>query len=151
MRRDIRSVSILFRYFFSEDTTLVLVWLMSFYPHNLNSREEFAKLLFWNSLIIAEGEEIRRSFANRGKYIARVSEDDFCTREVLLHYLHTRSLIVDRVSSFSRKYSMISCNHDRHISREFRRFSEIILMSRMENIERPEAHDMAIYCAIFRK
>jgi hypothetical protein len=80
-----------------------------------------------------------------------VSEDDFCTRKVLLHYLHTRNFIVDRVTPLSGKYSMISCYHDRHLSREFRRFSEIVLMSRMENIERPEAHNMAIYCAIFRK
>jgi hypothetical protein len=80
-----------------------------------------------------------------------MSEDDLCQREVLTHYLHTRELIMDRVAPFSGKYSMISCDHDRHSFREFRRFSEIILMPRMENIERPEAHNMAIYCAIFRK
>ncbi len=129
----------------------MLFWLMCLYPHNLYSREECPKLLFWYTLIVAEGEEIGSPFANRSKYIRLVPEDDLCEREVLTHYLHTRNLIVDRVTPLSGKYSMIPSDHDRHLLSKFRRFSEIILMSRMENIERPEAHDMPIYCAIFRK
>lgn len=124
---------------------------MCIYSYDINSREECLKLLFWNSLIIAEGEEIGSQLANRSKYIRLMSQDDSREREVITHYLHTRELIMDRVAPFSGKYSMISCYHDRHISRKFRRFSEIILMSRMENIERPKAHNMTIYCAIFRK
>ena len=63
-------------------------------------------------------------------------------REVILDYLGTRDLVMDGISSFPREHSMIPCNDDGHISPEFRRFSEIIRMSRVKEVESPKAHDM---------
>lgn len=105
-------------------------------------REEFSDFFLGNSLIIAECEEIRMMCAKWGEYILFISEDDTRIVEFSCDILESSVFIMYWSSSLSTDDSMISGNHDRHLTCELSRCREVILMSRMKNIKCTKTHHM---------
>ncbi len=155
MRRKIRNIKFMiqnigsklfiihFSFFIAaEQATLPPLRLISSNTSDFYSREEFSEFLYRNSLIIAEGEDIRGELSNRCEDIYLTSEDDICLWEWFLNISEPLSLRMNGVSSLAREYSMISSDHDGHSMGIFLSFSEIIFVSRMEYIECTETHHM---------
>lgn len=140
----------------SQDRALVSVGLKSSDSYDLDIWKVFSNLLFWHPLIVAERQDIRTVFSDRCEDIVFVAEDHLCIRKVLSYDRLTYTLNMDRISSLTRGYPMISGDHDDEFIRELGRFSEIEGMTRMENIKCSKTHHSFLrvfdrsFCAIFR-
>ena len=135
-------------FIFTKETTLPLFCLISSYSYDLYSRKEISDLIFWDSLIVSEGEDMRSVFMNRSKYIWLMSEYHRRFWKVILDRGLACEFIVNRVSSLSREYTMISSDDDDELISEWCCFWEVVMMSWMKEVESPECHDY--FCASFR-
>ncbi len=129
----------------SQLTTLPLLRLISSDTDDFDIRKEFSECLERNSLIISEGEEIRRESTNRSEYVSLIAENHIRLGKCYLYMFWSLTFRMDRISSLSRENSMISSDHDGHFFRIFLSLWEVMEVPRMEYIECTETHHMVKY------
>lgn len=125
MIQNIGSKLFIFHYSFfipAKQAALPFLCLISPNTNDFKSREDLFEFLDRNSLIIAEGEEIRTELTNRSEDILLITEDHVRLRECGSHLFKSFTFRMDRIVSLASEYAMISGDHDRHLGCIFRCF-----------------------------
>ena len=102
--------------------------------------------IFRNLLVVSKSENIRLYLSDGSKYVCLISEYNSGFWEWFLYISLSFCFTMDRISSFSTGYSMISSDNDSHPFSIFLSFWKIENMSWVKNIKCTKTHHLVKLC-----